>query len=181
MLVGQIAINANWPDFNAILIFTSGGLAIGALLALILMCFFFKIRRLTASVALLQSAGQTKVFATQLPLFIYKQVPKDETIQYRLYLQWNHATFVLNLMILTVLFVIVLKIICKHFSSHIPWIYAEITTVNDCILLPIVRLPLCSTQCLIQVPSSITNLKLDGTCLSSNLKVSWPDFYVLNG
>ena len=83
-------------------------------------------------------------------------------------------------MILAVLVVILLKIY-KHFSSHIPWLYAEITTVNDCILLPIMRLPLCPTQCLIQVPPSITNLKVDGTCLSSNLKVSWPDFYVLNG
>ena len=73
MLDGQIAINANWPDFNAILIFISGGLAIGASLALIWM--FIKIRSLTAAVALLQTAGQTKAFATQLPSFIYKQVP----------------------------------------------------------------------------------------------------------
>ena len=63
MLDGQISTNANWPDFNAILIFISGGLAIGASLALIWM--FFKIRSLTAAVALLQSAGQTKAFATQ--------------------------------------------------------------------------------------------------------------------
>ena len=144
---------------------------------------FFKIRSLTAAVALLQSAGQTKAYATQLPSFIYKQVPKEETkssFNIDLTLQWDHAIFVLNNMILAVVFVIVLKIY-KHFSSHIPWLYAEIITVNDCILLPIMRLPLCPTQCLIQVPSSITNLKVDGTCLSSNLKVSWPDFYVLNG
>ena len=43
------------------------------------------------------------------------------------------------------------------------------------------RLPLCPTQCLIQVPSSITNLNVHGSCLSSTLKVRWPDFYVLNG
>ena len=83
-------------------------------------------------------------------------------------------------MILAVLFIVLLKIY-KHSHLHIPWLYAEITTINDCILLPIMRLPLCPTQCLVHGPSSITNLNVHGSCLSSTLKVRWPDFYVLNG
>ena len=47
LLDGQLAINSSWPDFNALLIFISGGLATLALLALLWM--HFRIRKLSAA------------------------------------------------------------------------------------------------------------------------------------
>ena len=181
MLDGQIPINNNWPDFNAILIFICGGLVVTA--SFVILWMFFKIRSLAASVVILQQINQAKAFPTELPSFIYKQVTEaasTSSLSVDMTLKWDHALFFLNIMILAVLFIVLLKIY-KRSHSHIPWLYAEITTTNDCILLPIMRLPLCPTQCLIQVPSSITNLNVHGSCLSSTLKVRWPDFYVLNG
>ena len=52
ILDGQIAINSEWLDFNAIFIFISGGLAVCASLALLWM--FFKLRSLSAAILILQ-------------------------------------------------------------------------------------------------------------------------------
>ena len=49
VLDGYLDINENWPDFNALLIFICGGLAIGALVAFMWVGFFFKIRALCAA------------------------------------------------------------------------------------------------------------------------------------
>ena len=139
MLDGQLAINADWPDLNAILIFISGGLAIGASLALLWM--FFKIRRLAASVAILQQINRANAFSTQMPSFIYQQVTKgtsQSSFNIDITLQWDHAIFLLNIMILAVLFCVLLKVY-RNCHSHIPWLCAEITTINDCMLVPIMR------------------------------------------
>ena len=181
MLDGQIPIKNNWPDFNVILVFIIGGLVVTA--SFVILWMFFKIRSLAAPVVILQQINQAKAFPTVLSSFIYKQVTEaasTSSLSVDMTLKWDHALFFLNIMILAVLFIVLLKIY-KHSHLHIPWLYAEITTINDCILLPIMRLPLCPTQCLVQGPYSITNLNVHGSCLSSTLKVRWPDFYVLNG
>ena len=52
--------------------------------------------------------------------------------------------------------------------------------MNDCLIIPIMRLPLCPTHCFFQVPSSVTNLKIDGSFFSPILHICWPDFNVLS-
>ena len=69
MLDGYLAINENWPDFNALLIFICGGLAIGALVAF--MWMLFKIRTLSAAILVLQQTKSANAFSTRLPSFIY--------------------------------------------------------------------------------------------------------------
>ena len=181
MLDGQIAINSEWPDFNAILIFISGGLAVCASLALLWM--FFKIRSLSAAILILQQGKAASALSTQLPSFIYKQVTEStgevSSFTLDITLQWDHAIFLLNLFILAVSFIVLLKVY-RNYHSHIPWLCAEITSINDCILVPLVRLPLCPAHCHIQVPSTISNLSLQGSWFSPVLQVCWSDFYIFN-
>ena len=42
------------------------------------------------------------------------------------------------------------------------------------------RLPLCPTQCHVQVLRAITNLNCYGNWFSPIFKVNWPDFYIFN-
>ena len=181
MLDGQITLNSDWPDFNAILIFIAGGLAVGALVAIVWM--FFKIRALSGAILLLQQGKSVAALSTQLPSFIYGSVDKstsDESyLNFDITIQWDHALFILNILILVTSFIILFRVyrICH---SHIPWLCVEIMTNNECLLVPVMRLPLCSTQCHVQVPKAITNLNCYGNWFSPIFKVQWPDFCIFN-
>ena len=181
MLDGQITINSDWPDFNAILIFIAGGLAVGALVAIVWM--FFKIRALSGAILLLQQGKSVAAFSTQLPSFIYGSVDKstsDESyLNFDITVQLDHALFILNILILVVSFIILFRVyrICH---SHIPWLCVEIMTNKECLLVPVMRLPLCPTQCHVQVPKAITNLNCYGNWFSPIFKVHWPDFCIFN-
>ena len=181
MLDGYLAINENWPDFNALLIFICGGLAIGALVAF--MWMFFKIRTLSAAILFLQQTKSANAFSTRLPSFIYNGEQDSSqdinSFSIDIALEWDQAIFIVNLIILTILFIILVKIY-RNLNSHVPMLCVEITTMNDCLIIPIMRLPLCPTHCFIQVPSSVTNLKIDGSYFSPILHICWPDFYVLS-
>ena len=115
--------------------------------------------------------------AQSFPSFIYKQAKVDETLKKGQMEQWDHAIFILNVVMFAVTLAILIKISNKY-HSHMPWLCLEISPADSCLLLPVIQLLLCPVQCHIQVPATISNLRICGSWISSSLHVCWPDFIV---
>ena len=176
LLDGQLMINASWPDFNATLILISGVITLCSLLAIIWL--IFKVRKLSAAFFILQQCQQARALPSTLPSFIYKQITENTDTQsqyaWDITLDWQHAIFLLYFLILAISITVFLKINRKQ-HSHVPWLCAEILSIDSCILLPVIRLPLCPSQCHIQVPVTISRLIVCGSWFAPSLKLDWPN------
>ena len=76
---------------------------------------------------------------------------------------WEHALVIINSIIFLVLIANFINDL-KQARSHIPQLCIELSTSRSCILLPVMQLPLCPSQCQIQLPSTIANLIITGSC-----------------
>ena len=181
LLEGQIRINSSWPDFNATLILISGGFIVLSVIAI--MWLFIRVRKLTITLYILQQGQKAHALTSTLPSFIYKHLTSstetaNQTV-FEITLKWEHAIFLLSIIILAVSITVLLKIYQNH-HSHLPWLCAEISGVDGCLLLPIIRLPLCPSKCHIQVPTFISDLCISGSWFSPKLNVNWPNFIIIN-
>ncbi|MES9881484.1 MAG: envelope fusion protein [Sedimenticola sp.] len=178
LLEGMIPIPTSWPDLNGILILVA--LGIGIAFGILGLWAFRKIRKLSTAVLVLQKLQKAHGLPTH-PSFIYSQVTDSvESVNSNIFdieLEWNHVTFVFNLIILLCLVIIIVKLVRKRNTEN-PYICLEISTAEQCLLLPIMKMPLCPSQCQIHVPHSITNMFICGSWYAPILSVSWPEFYI---
>ena len=178
LLEGELSLNTSWPDINAILIFISSTLTISSVVVMVWM--YFKIQKLSMTVLMLQQMQMADAMST-LPSFIYKQVQNNDLSNTQTYfnlaLSWNHAIFLLISLILILVIVILIKL-NRQVKYDAPWLYVEIASQEQCLLIPVIRLPMCPAECKFHLPSTISNLLISGTKLSPQMSISWPNFSV---
>lgn len=139
LLEGDIAINADWPDLNAILIIVT--MSVMVLSSMLVIQLFFKLRKLSTSMLVLQQALNVKALSTDTPSFRYHTATDvSQTLSagtFSLNLEWTHATFIVGLLILGVTLITLFYVI-KRRNSDMPYLCAEITTTKSCLLLPVI-------------------------------------------
>ena len=176
LLEGELSLNTCWPDINAILIIISSTLTIGAILAIIWM--YFRIRKLSMTLLMLQQMHMADAMST-LPSFIYKQVARTDASSTQTYfnlaLSWDHAIFLLTTCILILVIFILIKL-HRQVKYDAPWLYIEIASLDQCLLMPVIRLPLCPAEYKFQLPATISSLLISGGKLSPQMSISWPKF-----
>ena len=180
LLEGELSLNTSWPDINAILIFLTSTLTIGSVIAIIWM--YFRIRKLSMTLLMLQQTQMADAMST-LPSFIYKQVQGNNAAgtqtYFNLTLSWNHAIFLITTFILILVIVILTKLM-RQVKYDGPWLYVEIASQEQCLLIPVIRLPLSQAECKFQLPSTISSLIISGSKFSPQMNISWPNFAVSN-
>lgn len=146
LLYGQIKLQSDWPDLNAILIFVALGIA--SFTFLIVIYIFFKFRNMATAILVLQQFAKVK--SQSVPSFIYEKITQAPTATEPSVIEkfitsefsWLHASVVLSSIVLIFLTVLVC---CLYRSrkSKCTTIYLEITSGGDCITVPIQSLSLC--------------------------------------
>ena len=172
LLDGEIAIQTDWPDLNAILIFVSMGTTVASIIIMAWTCL--KLRKLSQAVLVLQQCKAINSLPSTLPSFVYKseetQVIEDNNILKALEITWEHAIFALAL--ITMILVILLIYIRKQ-KADATTLCLEVTNTQQCIFIDIAKLPLCPSHCTVEAPTSITEIEVEGSCLVPKLKIFW--------
>lgn len=180
LLDGEIAINSQWPDLNAILILIT--MTTTAASVVLLIWTFLKIKTLSAAVLALQLAKRVDALPSTLPSFIYKSqtiTQNDEfnTFKFLDLIKWEHAIF--TLLLLMFVFLIFLSYTTLKKRNR-PAICLEITNTRRSVLIEIAQLPLCPSHCKVSNPGSVTDVNIVGHCLSPLLEVKWQNFTITN-
>ncbi|MES9880029.1 MAG: hypothetical protein ABW185_04025 [Sedimenticola sp.] len=174
LLNGDIALQTDWPDTNAIMIFAT--MAVCILASIFSIWAFFKIRALTTALLVLQRVNCIK--ASSIPSFIYPsltEAPEEGTFQFNISLSWDHAIFATCVLILCLTIMLAVKIFKRTPKALLS---LEVTNGKDFVMIPILVLPACPSHTNIQCPSSITNLDVTGSWYAPILTLSWPKFSV---
>lgn len=179
LLDNQIQLQTNWPDMDSILIFCTMGMT--ALLSVITFWSVCKLRKLSASILLLQNAQMARSFPTELPSFEYKTkhlVTSDTNSLINFDVTFDHINLIL-LSIITILLLFQLwkKSTVKSKSK----ICLEITSGKECVLIDVHCLPRCMSDYHIETPDVIENLTVSyDYWILPKLFVSWPGFHIKN-
>jgi hypothetical protein len=111
LLDGEIAINTKWPTTDDILLIASFGLTV--LVSVGLIWTILKIRKLSATILMLQKIQKCHSLVTDVPTFIYKSPRKTDsdvsTFNININLSWEQANFILLVFTLILIFVCVFK------------------------------------------------------------------------
>ena len=144
-------------------------------MATILVCIslmtwtFFRMRKLTALVTALSQPNLAKAMSTNVPSFVYKQASKPsentETFNINFELAWDHVIFLLCL-INFIWFLLNAYSSIKHNNRNKSMVKLEVTSGDLCVLLSVMRLPLCPVFCRIKQPTDITSLSVKGKVCS---------------
>ena len=181
LLDGEIAIKPDWPDTNSILTLVAMAIAIVALALFV--WTVFKLRAMAATIAVLQQARNVRGLPTTLPSFIYKTekpvIPNSTLDMFDFnvtVISWEHAIFAFLVIICLLLICILYKMKSKNYDE--PRICIEITNTQQCILIELATLPLCPSQCNIQVPPSVVDIDVEGSFYNPTLISKWENFTI---
>ena len=128
---------------------------------------------------LLQLNKQVKASTTLLPSFIYKSESNIESqISFfnNIQLSWEHALFFLISMNTILLFILILKVFKSYKNKHC--LLLEVTNIQACVFVQIIKLPMCPSHASFKVPDSITDIRIIGPWYKPQMQVSWPSFTV---
>lgn len=178
ILDGQLAIQSDWSDFNGILALAA--MCFSATTTVLLIWMFYKVKKMSAALFFLQQSRHIKALPSTLPSFLYTHKSESgatSSFDFDITLSWEHANFIFLCLNTILLLVIVLRFI--KFRKA-PRLLIEITSMEQCIFLPIMKLPLCPSHSKINVPSIISELNICGSWLSPKLKINWEEFSIKN-
>ena len=177
LLDGQINVPQSWPNASDIMVIVALSLSAFSICCLILM--FFKTKKLAASLMILQQIQQVKAFSTDMPSLIYKHITSKplEPINIEIDLGWEHVNLFFTVLNTILLIVIILKYMQRRKSSSI---LIEILSVQHCVIVPILSLPLCPSHYQINPPTDITDFEVIGPWSAWKLKFNWTNFTVSN-
>ena len=173
MLDGEIKIDDNyWSLTNNIISIIA--ITTPFVNAILIFWLFYKFRILAAAITLYKPV---KTAPTTTLMFEY--VPASTAIpNYWINtlndnLEWDHGIFVLVLIILILLIVLLYKrISCRNMHTAL---CLQISDGFQCVMIPIMHLPLCPRYWEINYPNIIDNIKINGR-FNPTLSVYWPDF-----
>ena len=173
LLEGQLKIEPQWPDLNAFLIFAT--MAAITVCGLFMLWTFFRMRRLSAIVLALQQPNAARAMSTDVSSFVYKQITKpvetSEALNFDTEIAWDHVIFLLCLLNF-IWFLLNAYSAIRRNNLNKSVIKLEITSGDLCVLLSIIRLPLCPVFCRIEQPSDVTSVSIHGPWFARKLKLS---------
>jgi len=174
---GLIQIPISWPDLNGILILA--GLGFTLVTTILLFGMGFKIKTMSATLLTLQQAQNANALPSTLPSFVYTHKPTTEasTFDFNLELSWEHGIMILLFINTVVVLFILLKMLKLHKS---PRLLMEVVSKDECTFIPIMKLPLCPSLAKLNLPPSVSEIKIVGNCFFPQLKINWTGFTVLN-
>ena len=177
---GLISIPESWPDIDGILAVTA--IAVTAISSSLVVWMFFKMRKLTAALLTLQQIHKTKALPSTLPSFVYTHRPTTESTQFDVFfsMSWEHANFIFLMFNTILLLLIILKFIKKTSITKSPRLVLEITCLDQCMFVSIMKLPLCPSRLNLNLPTAVTELRIIGSCVMPVLAIDWPDFSIVN-
>lgn len=157
LLTGDIQLQSEWPDTNAILIFIS--LGIGIFLFFICAYLFLKVRKMATAMFILQQVSQAK--SQEVPSFIYNAATttaRNDEARPNISdfisseFSWMHASVILSVTVLIMLVTIVIFYYKNKAKNKTTMIALEITSGGSCVIVPIVPLSLCPSYWNITTP-----------------------------
>ena len=186
LLDGMISLDSEWPDVNAILIFITMPIAVLSFIACI--WSFYKIRKLVILVTALQQISSAKSVHVKsgAPSFIYNVHNQPTTTENPMFegLQtdfgWNHVSVLLSTLVICILFSMVFYHWYQSRNRKCTKIVLELTTGGECLLVPVLNLPLCPSFWHITPPTDIFNVRIESSHFSHKLCLDWPGFEIAN-
>ena len=180
LLAGDIRIDSQWPDLNAILIFNTMGTTTASICLLI--WTFRKIKTLSTAVLALQLGKGIDAMPTTLPSFVYQAnnaITESETHTQNILndLKWEHAMISL-LALISVILIIFLYTFTRKRKT--PTLCLEITNTRRSILINIIQLPLCPSHCTVTDPGTVSNVDVIENCMAPKLSIQWQTFSLSN-
>ena len=181
LLEGQLKIEPQWPDLNAFLIFAT--MAAITVCGLFMLWPFFRMRRLSAIVLALQQPNAARAMSTNVPSFVYKQITKpvetSKALNFDIEIAWDHVIFLLCLLNF-IWFLLNTYSVIRRNNLNKSMIKLEITSGDLCVLLSVIRLPLCPVFCRIEQPSDVTSFSIHGPWYARKLKLNLENFSITN-
>lgn len=114
-----------------------------------------------------------------VPSFIYSTEPEPVTENVMLgilkTLSWEHVIFMFVFINTLFLLLIVLR---YTKISKAPRLILEVTSTNQCIFIPVMKLPLCPSHSSIQLPDNISELSISDSWIFPKLHLTWSCFTV---
>lgn len=137
---------------------------------------------------LIQVFSQQLLFVrskSALPSFIYKSkeltTPKPSDFQLLLSnFSWNHASVLINSFVIFILLVLTLYYFYNKQKHRYTKIVLELTNGHECILIPVLNLPLCPSFWKICPASNIHEIDVYVHPFTSKMRIHWTDFNVTN-
>jgi len=172
ILDGQLAIETKWPDFNGILTLCLS--VVTAATTCLSLWMFFKLRKLSTTLLILERAQSIKALPTSLPSFIYTHKPSTESQQasFNLTVSWEQVNFALlciNTLCLAIFLIKLIKV------RKAPVLLLEVTSLQQCIFVPIMTLPLCPAHVPLNIPTFVSEINITGSYLFPTLEIDWND------
>ena len=93
---------------------------------------------------------------------------------------WNHVSVLLSTLVLCILFSMVFYHWYQSRNRKCTKIVLELTTGGECILVPVLHLPLCPSFWHIKPPTDIFNVRIESSHFSHKLCLDWPGFEIAN-
>lgn len=164
--------------------YLSSVLALMALVCIVVANFlfvymFFNLRKLSAALIILQHTKYVQALQTTMPSFIYTRKPTTASVNYfelNISLSWEHANFIFLILNTFLLMVLVLRLVKFR---HAPMLMLEVTSIDQCIFIPIMKLPTCPSLVTMNIPESVTNIRVCGSKLFPKIHLNWTDFSML--
>ena len=122
-----------------------------------------------------------RAMSTNVPSFVYKQAhrPSESTEAFNLNFEvaWDHIIFLLCLVNFILILLHAHSVIRRN-NLNKSTVKLEVTSGDLCILLSVMRLPLCPIFCRIEQPSDVTSLSIQGPSYARQLKLNLENFSV---
>lgn len=120
-----------------------------------------------------------------LPSFIYKskELTTPEPSDFDLLLSnfsWNHASVLISSFVICILLVLTFYYFYNKQKHRYTKIVLELTNGHECILIPVLNLPLCPSFWKICPPSNIHEINVHVHPFTSKMRIHWTDFNVTN-
>lgn len=151
----------------------------------LLICVLFMHRVKTLALALLIVKNITSVHSQSLPSFIYHKATPAPDIKassslenfFKSELSWIHAILVICFIIIFIQ-LIVIYFLYKSKPSKNTKVILELTSGGECVIIPLITLPLCPSYYLIQKP--IIHRLSASNFTSRQLKADWSPFEIID-
>lgn len=151
----------------------------------LLICVLFMHRVKTLALALLIVKNVISVHSQSLPSFIYHKATPAPDIKassslenvFKSELSWIHAILVICFIIIFIQF-IVIYFLYKSKPSKNTKVILELTSGGECVIIPLITLPLCPSYYLIQKP--IIHKLSASNFTSRQLKADWSPFEIID-
>lgn len=179
LIDGFINIGGNWPDINGILVLIC--LPVSVVCFLLSLYLLFKFHKAAPYILMLQQGKFAKAMEPTVPSFVYQTVNKDQENNSQIFnldivISWEHAILFFTILNLVVLLYNIWRF---NFWQRNSKLLLEITSASECVLVPLMKLPMCASTIQINMPIDVSNIQVNGL-LFKTLSLNFQDFEIVD-